>query len=95
MTTHTLEYPGDRPTTVQELTGAEFRVEVRKGQPGEIRIKTLDGRPDQVITFEEIICDTCNGEILDDARCWMAESRLYCDDCGREWIVPYVKGLTV
>ena len=86
-----VHYPGDRPYTLEVLTGKTFKLQERKGGPGEIRISGADGSPPHVITFDEVICDSCNAEIGDEDPCYLEPSRLHCQECFEEYTKPYVK----
>jgi hypothetical protein len=94
-----LRYPGDPDETIKLMTGAEFRRDVRKGQPGYLKVGPLIG-PDlemdeaqtQTIYFDEIVCDLCNAEIKDEDMLAMNRHSAYCMDCynanWKPWILP-------
>ena len=86
------QYPEDPPATVDLMFGLEFITNIRKNKPGKITISASD-RPTQVIEVDEVICDSCNAEVLSVDPCALVEDhgRLYCFDCYKRLIRPYCK----
>ena len=81
----------DPVTDVKLMFGAEFVATERGGGPGVTRITDLDGNPlAPDILFDEVICDHCNGLVNSTDPCALAMNRLYCWDCYKEWIAPYL-----
>jgi hypothetical protein len=79
------------------MTGADFRRDIRKGEPGYLKVGPMG--PDhqlieaetKTIYFDEIVCDLCNAEIKDDDMLAMNRHSAYCMDCyeknWKPWIV--------
>jgi hypothetical protein len=93
----TLRYPGDPDQTVYLMDGKEFRREIRGGAKGYLEIGPLmpgslemDPSATQRIEFDEIVCDTCNKEILDGDFLAMDRSRAVCQECYNEFCKPWI-----
>lgn len=82
------QYPGDAPTDAKFMFGAEFFMYDRGGKPGEIRV-TSDGL-DESVSFEDILCDSCNAQIRMQDPCASTPDRLYCWTCAGQWVLPHL-----
>jgi hypothetical protein len=95
----TLRYPGDPDQPIVIMTGAEFKRDIRGGKPGYLEVGPmksgtldLDRESGQVqrIEFDEVVCDTCNKEILDEDFLAMDRSRAVCKECFDEHWKPWI-----
>lgn len=94
----TMRYPGDPDQTIYIMDGAEFKKEIRKGEPGYLKVGPIigpglemDEAQTQTIYFNEVVCDQCHKEILDEDFLAMDRSRAVCKECyddhWKKWVV--------
>lgn len=92
-----LRYPGDPDQVVLLMTGQEFKKDIRKGKPGYLKVGPIigpglemDEEKTQTIYFDEVVCDQCNREILDEDFLAMNRSKAICQGCYDELWKPYI-----
>jgi hypothetical protein len=84
------QYPGDPVDSAELLFGAEFQRFVRNGEPGAIRFIGDNGDIEDEISFDEIVCDSCNAEVRPHEPCARTLDRLYCWSCAGRWVLPHL-----
>lgn len=84
-------FPGDPITPILLLFGADFSKIRRQSGGGKIVITTATEEAVIPIDDEDIVCDSCNDAIVQhDPCCSVDDSRLYCWDCAKKWVIPYI-----
>jgi len=86
MKTYRMEYPGDPPSTVIEMSRAEFleRYPDRKGM-----VESFE--PYQKTVFDlgdNLHCDCCNAWLYETVWVWVEGNRGYCEECWLAWLKP-------
>ena len=84
------QYPGDPLDTVELLFGAEF---LKRFPKRDITISGFGvGVPVTRIPVTEVVCDSCNAEVLPHEPCSLSPSGLQCWECTKEYVLPHLKG---
>lgn len=66
---------------MEKMTGYEFIARYRPDGKGHIIISDFAGNVSKDIEFTEIVCDSCNAEILPNDYLWADDHYANCETC--------------